>query len=182
MSVMRNMTLTVVVHVLVVLGSPVLAKEHPNTSAAAIRQQQQEIRAEVVAGQGRYKDMPSDKRAQLLSHQDRVPALLADVDFTTELPEADQIAAFNGLEAIEAIVNAAEDERMICERFKPVRSNRPQTRCRTVAQRRAGREPPSRAWGAATRPASRSSRATASEATRPRVQAARALASTHPPR
>jgi hypothetical protein len=104
MSVMRNMTLTVVVHVLVVLGSPVLAKEHPNTSAAAIRQQQQEIRAEVVAGQGRYKDMPSDKRAQLLSHQDRVPALLADVDFTTELPEADQIAAFNGLEAIEAIV------------------------------------------------------------------------------
>jgi hypothetical protein len=140
MNAMRNTLLPAMMLALLVLAGPIVAKEHPNTSAAAIREQQQEIRTEVVAGKGRYKDMASDKRAKLLSHQDRVLALLAGVDFTTELSELDQIAAFNALEAIEAIVNAAEDERMICERFKPVGSNRPQTLCRTVAQRRAERE------------------------------------------
>ena len=34
----------------------------------------------------------------------------------------------------------AEDSRMICERIKPVGSNRPQNKCLTVAERRRQRE------------------------------------------
>ena len=62
--------------------------------------------------------------------------MLEGVGSTTDLPEKDQITVFNSLEAIEAIVNQAEEERMVCTRVKPVGSNRPETVCKTVAQMR----------------------------------------------
>ncbi len=110
-----------------------------NLDAAAIRSQQQ-IRADAEARTGRYKDMPDSKRNDLFRRQGQVEGLLGTVQSTTELDETRRIQLFKHLEAISAIINAAEDERMICKRTKPVGSNRPTTVCKTVAQRRDERE------------------------------------------
>jgi len=115
------------------------AKDRQNLDADAIRGQQGDIRAAVEAGRGAYKDLPDSKKRELFGKQDRVLALLADRSRTTELNEHQQIELFNNLEAIQAIVNSAEDERMICRRERPIGTNRPQTICKTVAQRREER-------------------------------------------
>lgn len=116
------------------------ANDHSNLSASAIREQQKQIRSDAEARTGRYKDLSETKRGELFARQDKVSALLKDVQLTTELKERDQIELFNALESIQAIVNAAEDDRLICERKRPTGSNRTQTLCRSVAQRRAERE------------------------------------------
>lgn len=108
--------------------------------AAAIRAQQQQIRADAEARKGRYAKLPDAKRTDLYRRQDRVDTLIKDVTLTTELDETRRIELFNNLEAISAIVNQAEDERMICQRHRPIGSNRPTTICKSVAQRRADRE------------------------------------------
>ncbi|MDH5822458.1 hypothetical protein QFW77_05570 [Luteimonas sp. RD2P54] len=110
------------------------------TDARAIVAQQQEIRSDAVARTGRYKDMDERTRTELLAKQDRVFALLEGRERSTDLPPGDQTALFNSLESISAIVNNAEDERMVCERIRPTGSNMSQNVCKTVAQRRAERE------------------------------------------
>lgn len=114
--------------------------DHPNLDASAIRAQQTQIQQEVRTRQGRYQNMTEEKRSELFAHQAKVDRLTSGITLTTELAETDQIALFNALEAIEGIVNRAEDDRMVCERHKPVGSNRPKTVCKTVAERRAERE------------------------------------------
>ena len=122
-------------------AGPVLSKpQHGNTDARAIRKQQEQIRSEAEARSGRYKDLSEARRIELLQRQAVVMRLTEGVTQTTELKEEQQIELFNALESIEAIVNAAEDERMVCERHRPIGSNRPQTICKTVAERRAERE------------------------------------------
>lgn len=126
---------------LAMVATTALANDIPkNLDAQAILAQQQQIRAEVEKRGGRFKDMDAAKREELFARQGKVASLLADKKATTDLPEQDQIVVFNELEAIEGIVNNAEDERMVCERVKPVGSNRPKTVCMTVAERRAQRE------------------------------------------
>jgi len=137
------MRLILILAGLVIVGTwsqPLHAQKHPNLDAKAIVAQQAGIRTEALASAGRYKDMPAAKRDELFALQDKVTRYLADRATTTELPEQDQIAVFNALEGISAIINRAEDERMICERGRPVGSNRPQTICRSVAQRRVDQE------------------------------------------
>ena len=116
------------------------AAQSDNTSAAAIRAQQDQIRAELADRQGRFKHLDPEKKATVLEHQSTVLSRLEGVERTTELREIDQLAIFNALESIEAILNKAEDDRMICERYKPTGSNRPTTLCKTVAQRRAEKQ------------------------------------------
>ncbi len=110
------------------------------TDAAAIVAQQSEIRQAAQQRSGRYKDMAGADRDRLLRTQDRVLGRLDGRTSTTELPRADQVALFNDLEEISALVNKAEDDRMICERSRPIGSNRPVSVCKTVAQRREERE------------------------------------------
>lgn len=119
----------------------------PNLDAKAIIAQQEQIRSEVEQRKGRYKDMPADSRATLLSEQTQVLDKLAGKASTTELSEADQITVFNALETIEGIVNKAEDERMVCERVRQVGSNRSQTVCMTAADRRARQEAAAKGLG-----------------------------------
>ena len=123
---------------LLMLSSP--ASSNENLDANAIRAQQAAIQADAMARTGRYKDMSDSNLQALRQHQELVAAMLGNVNMTTELSEVDQIAVFNELEAISAIINRAEDERMVCERYRPVGTNRPTTVCRTVAQRRADKE------------------------------------------
>ncbi|RPE76997.1 hypothetical protein EDC50_2250 [Vulcaniibacterium tengchongense] len=124
---------------LLALGQAAAANEG-GTDSEAILAQQRQIRAEAMAGKGRFKDLDPARRSELFAQQDEVTRLLTGTSRTSELSETDRIAVFNALEAVEAIVNQAEDERMVCERHKPVGSNRLQTVCKTVAQRRAERE------------------------------------------
>src|SRR5690606_6366195 len=108
-----------------------------NTNAQEIIAQQQQIRADAEAGQGRYRDMDAPTMKQLREHQDGVLGLLEGHERSTELSREDQMTVFNSLEAISAILTRAEDDRMICRRERSVGSRFATEVCRTVAERRA---------------------------------------------
>lgn len=110
------------------------------TDAAKIVSQQTEIQRDVLARRGGYRDMAESERARLLQLQQGVISSLDGRARTTDLPAAAQVSLFNDLEAISALINKAEDERMICERTRPIGSNRPVSVCKTVAERREERE------------------------------------------
>lgn len=116
--------------------SPIMVE----TDAAAILAQQQQIREDVSRNSARYSGLDPSARSQLQADQDVVFRLLEGRERSTELSPSDQSELFNRLESISAIINRAEDERMVCERTRPIGSNRPVNVCKTVAQRRAERE------------------------------------------
>ena len=105
-----------------------------------IRVQQKQIRTDVIAGKGRYADMPSKKRNELLAKQDDLLELIEGKSTESELTDKQKMEAFNSLEWIEAAINNAEDERVICKSEKPTGSYRAQKVCKTVAQIREERE------------------------------------------
>ena len=111
-----------------------------STNAAEIIQQQTALRSEVLSGKGAFKDMDATVRNDLLRHQEVVFDLLKGKELTTELSEADQVRVSNSISSIVAAVSNAEDDRMVCRREKTTGSHRPETICKTVAQRRAERE------------------------------------------
>jgi hypothetical protein len=121
------------------------------TSAHKILEQQTEIREEAGAKQGRYRDMDRRELTRLEKEQDLVFALLEGKASSTELAREDQLKLFNSLETIAAIVNRAEDDRMVCRRTRRTGSNMSETVCKTVAQRREEEERARSAF--ATRPA-----------------------------
>lgn len=119
---------------------PAAAVERKPLAVAAITTQQAAIRADVEAGAGRYRDMPLSTRGELLRQQDTLLRLLEGKVSTAELAENDRLLAFNTLEWIEATINNAEAERMVCKHEKTIGSNRMQRVCKTVAQMEADRE------------------------------------------
>ncbi len=137
---MRGRTILISVAICLLGIAPLAFASQSNLDARSIREQQQQIRSEAEARNGRYKDLSEEKRSELFSRLAQVSNLLKEVTLTTELKEAEQIELSNALESISAIVNAAEDDRMVCERSRPVGSNRMRTVCKTVAQRRIERE------------------------------------------
>jgi hypothetical protein len=102
--------------------------------------QQRQIRADVLAGKGRYANMPNQKRSELMAKQDELTILLEGKQSSTELSQDQYTEAFNTLEWIEATVNNTDGERMICTREKTLGSNRTTRTCRTAAQMEAQRE------------------------------------------
>lgn len=106
----------------------------------SIRSQQSEIRAAVQAANGRYKDMPTHTRGELLAKQRQLFHLMEGKQSTQDLNEDQKTEVFNALEWIEAAINSADDERMVCERRQVLGSNRKERVCRTAAQIRAERE------------------------------------------
>jgi len=102
--------------------------------------QQQQIRTDVVAGKGRYANIPNQKRSELMAKQDELIVLLEGKQSSAELSEDQYVAAFNRLEWIEATVNNTDGERMICTREKTLGSNRTTRVCRTAAQMEEQRE------------------------------------------
>jgi hypothetical protein len=107
---------------------------------ATIVSEQQEIRAGVLAGEGRYADLPARKRDELVRRQDALLKMLDGKESTDDLPERSRIEAFNTLEWIEAVVNKEDDERMVCIRERTIGSNRLTRTCRTAAQWAEARE------------------------------------------
>jgi len=121
-------------------GAAIASDTSNGVSASAILTQQQQIRTEASARKGRYKDMEEAKRSELFAKQDIVFRLLEGKQSSNELGERERVELFNALEAIEASINNARDEQMICEYVKQIGSNRPQRVCKTYAQREKERE------------------------------------------
>jgi len=105
-----------------------------------IRSQQAEIRAAVIAKTGAYRDLPESTRVELLTRQTRVLSAIDGKQVADELTQEQRTGVFNDLEWIEAAINRAEDERMVCEYTRTIGSTRKQRVCRTAEQMRAQRE------------------------------------------
>jgi len=105
-----------------------------------VRAQQKEIRAGVMAGTGRYKDMPEPDKQTLLKEQDKLLSIIGDKQDPSQLSQDERIETFNILEAIEASINKAEDERVTCERYQKTGTNRKVVVCRTQRQIREARD------------------------------------------
>ncbi len=116
------------------------AEEARTPPLGEIRAQQEQMRGDVLAGKGIYKEMSREKRDELARRQSDLIALLGEHQSLDELSEADKTRAFNTLEWIKATVTNAEDARVVCERKRPVGSNRVQRVCATVAERRIQRQ------------------------------------------
>lgn len=105
-----------------------------------IRSQQAEIRAGVEARDGLYKDLPSHTRSELLAKQSMLLRLMEGKQSTSDLNEDQKMEVFNTLEWIEATVNDAKDERLICERRQILGSTRKERVCKTAGQLRMEHE------------------------------------------
>ena len=133
----------------VVLAMPAFAAAATEDSGLKfddVRTQQAEIRAGVMARSGPYKDMSSSTRTQLLNRQTEMLAIIDGKTGPGELNEEQRTRVFNSLEWIEATINQAEDERLICERRATIGSNRKERVCRTAAQMREERERAREEW------------------------------------
>ena len=106
----------------------------------SIRSQQTEIRAAVQAASGRYKDMSVNTRGELLAKQEHLFQLMQGKQSTQDLNEEQKTDVFNTLEWIEAAINKADDERLVCERRPVLGSTRKERICKTVGQMRSERE------------------------------------------
>ena len=97
---------------------------------------QQQIRAEIESGKGKYRGMPSRERKDLYAHQDNLLGLLEGKQSFGELNENDKTEAFNELEWIKARLTQAEDDRLVCEVIRPSGSNLTKRVCKSVKQLR----------------------------------------------
>jgi hypothetical protein len=102
--------------------------------------QQTQLRAQVTAGKGAFKDMSKAERAALAERQDRVLQMLGGSQSLEEMQPDQRTAVFNDLEWIKAAVSKAEDERKVCEYTRAVGSNRMTSVCMTAKAQRENRE------------------------------------------
>jgi hypothetical protein len=105
-----------------------------------IRTQQHEIRDGVESRTGRYKDLSSVQRSELLSKQARMLETIEGKHSTDDLNDQQKTEVFNTLEWIEAVVNNDGEERMVCERRAILGSTRKERVCKTASQWREERE------------------------------------------
>ncbi len=102
--------------------------------------QQTQLRAQVAAGKGAFKDMEKRDRVALMERQDRVIQMLGGSETLDEMAPDQRTVVFNDLEWIKAAVTKAEDERMVCEYTRAVGSNRMKSVCMTAKQQREHQE------------------------------------------
>jgi hypothetical protein len=102
--------------------------------------QQTQLRAQVTAGKGAFKDMGKAERAALAERQDRVLQMLGGSKSIEEMRPDQRTVVFNDLEWIKAAVSNAEDERKVCEYTRTVGSNRMVSVCMTAKQQRDYRD------------------------------------------
>ena len=122
-------------------GALALASADPQQlTIRDILTQQTQLRAQVVAGKGAFKDMSKAERAALVERQDRVLQMLGGLETLETMAPDQRTIVFNDLEWIKAAVTQAEDDRMVCEYTKIAGSNRMQSVCMTAKEQREHRE------------------------------------------
>lgn len=102
--------------------------------------QQTQLRQQVVAGKGAFKDMSTAERKVLVERQDRVLQQLDSTQTFEQLAPHQRTEIFNDLEWIKAAVTKAEDDRKVCEYTRSVGSNRVKSVCMTAKEQREHRE------------------------------------------
>jgi hypothetical protein len=130
----------IVVAFLMTMASVAPAAAQQSLQLDAIRAQQEEIRVGVGNKTGPYKDLPESKRDELLTKQAFVLRTIEGKRTSDDLSQNERMDVFNALEWIEAAINDADDERMVCKLEKSTGSNRHVRVCKTVAQMREERE------------------------------------------
>jgi len=138
---MRNMFAMALVAV-TLLSSPAFAEDaiSIDSTPAQIRTAQSDLRLAIERKSGNYSHFNDDERKAIFARQDEVLSLIDGKQDIAELGPDGKIALVNAMAAVDASVARAEDNRMICERIKPVGSNRPQNKCMSVGQRRQMRD------------------------------------------
>lgn len=111
-----------------------------DSTPAEIRAAQSDLRKSIERKSGGYSHFTDAERKAIFSKQDELHVLVDGKNTIDELGPDGKIAVANALEAVNALVNRAEDNRLICERVKPLGSNRPQNKCITVGERRRMRD------------------------------------------
>jgi hypothetical protein len=106
-----------------------------------LRAEQARIRTGVEAhNSGAYKELSANTRTELLQKQQAMLALIEGKATATELTPEQQAEVSATLAWIEQKLQAANDERMVCERRVILGSNRKERVCMTAANMRAQRE------------------------------------------
>ncbi|MGO1072056.1 hypothetical protein [Lysobacter sp. CA199] len=116
-------------------ATAVAATEPAPFDAAAVLEQQKQIRSDAEAGRGAYGELNAATRQELRSRQDRLGKLL-DGRRYQELSDADRDQAHQDLAWIQQAGSAKAEERLICERVRAIGSNRVERVCKTASQRR----------------------------------------------
>ena len=92
------------------------------------------------AAKGDFKDLSRADREELEQAQARIRATVAGKQRMPELDEAQRLAVFNDHQRVVALLDKADESRVICEQVKRVGSHRHSVECRSVAERRRDRE------------------------------------------
>jgi hypothetical protein len=104
--------------------------------AAQLRADHEKLRVQLDRKKGPFKDLDADQSRALQQHIDTVLAHLEGVQRMADLPEAQRTALFATLAAIQALVAAAEDQRMVCEPVAALGSRIRTVSCKSAAMRR----------------------------------------------
>lgn len=99
-----------------------------------ILNQQRDIRSESEGSTGAYSRFDREALGRMHAAQDRIFALLDGVSSVEQLDDRQQIELFNAIEEVKAILLDNDADRQTCWRERKIGSNRPQTRCATVAE------------------------------------------------
>jgi hypothetical protein len=121
-------------------GAAPAAMLPPQPTLQQIVEQQTQLRGQVAAKRGAYKDMHEGDRHRLLAQQDELLKLLDGRQSLDELRAEQRVEVFNILQNVNAAATKAEDERQICERSRLVGTNRFQVVCMTGKQYREHKE------------------------------------------
>ena len=117
-----------------------LASAPVSVTAADFAAQRTAIEADLADGKT-YAEISAEDRTEVVAAMDRIGTLLAGVESSDSLEEAQKAALFNDQEQINTLLtSAAEDSRLICTRIVPTGSHRKVTVCQTVGERRRRRE------------------------------------------
>lgn len=109
-------------------------------SPADIRAAQDTLRNNLEKRIGDYREYTNADRKALLQQQQAIYAALGDKQRLEDMTDDEKAALALALKNMQTLMAQAEDNRMICERTKSVGSNRLQTKCISVGERRRLRE------------------------------------------
>ena len=137
---MSPMKLILVVVLAAAFALPAWSEQRTPLDFDEVRVQQLQIRADIMASQGRYADMPASKRDQIVAKQDSLLKLIDGKHTESELSDRQLLETINSLEWIQAAINDTEDERVVCKSVKLTGSHVSKKVCKTVAQMREERE------------------------------------------
>ena len=121
------------------------------TEAKPFTEQRQKIEA-ALANDKTYKVISLDDKDKILAALSRMGAKLGTDDDPKALLGVHKVEFFNDQELVNTLLAKADDDnRVICERYRPSGSKLPQNLCLTVAQRREQREQAATDMGALKR-------------------------------